>query len=164
MKIISTFLFILIFCIGTQYCHAQNTGSSQSVFLFHSTKEKKARIVTDRKNTVSATLGYFDPWIGVTYERLMFSRWGIDVSAGVIGASIGTKLYFPKLAEGKISFLVGISEGLLLLVGTKHYIPAGLSFLGRNGFRCSLDAGPQIYHDSNDGIDFGLSLRIGKSF
>jgi hypothetical protein len=53
---------------------------------------------------------------------------------------------------------------MLLLVGFKHYIPVGMTYLGNSGFRFSLDVGPQVYHDSKEEIQFGLSLRLGKSF
>ena len=130
----------------------------------HALTPKTPRVETDRKNTISGTLGFFDPWVGVSYERLFFSRWGIDASVGLLGGSIGTKLYFPKVSEGKVSFLIGISEGILLLIGSKHYIPAGMTYLGKKGFRFGLDFGPQIYHDAKEEIQFGMSLRLGKSF
>lgn len=127
-------------------------------------KAAKPRIDSELKNTISGTLGFFDPWIGVSYERVLYSRWGIDASIGLIGGSIGTKIYFPKLSNGKVSFLIGFSEGMLILIGPKHYIPAGMTFLGKNGFRFSLDFGPQIYHDPKEEIQFGMSMKLGKSF
>ena len=156
-----TILSVIFVCynLGAQ----TDTNSVEGPIALETNTEAKGRIETDLKNTVSATIGVFDPWLGVSYERVLFSRWGIDASVGLIGGSIGTKFYFPKLSDGKISFLVGFSEGILLLIGAKHYVPAGMTFLGKNGVRFSLDLGPQIYHDSNE-IQFGLSLKLGKSF
>jgi hypothetical protein len=122
------------------------------------------RISTTLQNNVSAHIGLFDPWVGVYYERLLFPFWGFDAAIGLLGASIGTKVYVPRLSNGKISFYTGISEGMLLMVGSKHYIPVGLTFLGNNGFRISFDLGPQIYHDKNEENQFGLTLKMGKSF
>ena len=158
-----TILSIFISCCNLS---AQNDSfnTGNPITLESEEEDTKSRIGTDRKNTISATLGYFDPWIGISYERVLFSRWGIDASIGLIGGSIGTKFYFPKLSNGKISFLIGFSEGMLILIGPKHYVPVGMTFLGKKGFRFSLDLGPQIYHDSNEEIEFGLSLKLGKSF
>lgn len=78
---------------------------------------KANRQGTSDKNNISAHLGIFDPWLGVSYERLITSFWGIDAAVGLIGGSIGTKVYFPRVSNGKISLYTGISEGVLLIVG-----------------------------------------------
>lgn len=139
-----------------------NTWDDQPDSLIDSDK-KAPRIGSEHKNTVSFTLGFFDPWIGVSYEHMSFNRWGLDIAAGLVGGSVGTKFYFPKLSDGKFSMLVGFSEGILLMVGAKHYIPVGFTYMGKEGGRISLDVGPQIEHGSNDAY-FGVSLRLGKSF
>ena len=141
----TTALLILLISLNVSAQNSLDQALTPSKTSADTLETKTPRIATDLKNTISGTLGFFDPWVGVSYERLFFSRWGIDASLGLIGASIGTKFYFPKVAEGKVSFLIGISEGILLLVGPKHYIPAGMTYLGNNGFRFSLDLGPQIY-------------------
>jgi hypothetical protein len=122
------------------------------------------RIGTSYRNNISAHLGAFDPWVGIYYERLVSPYWGFDAAIGLIGGSIGTKVYYPKLSNGKISFYSGISEGVLLLVGAKHYIPIGLTYLGKKGFRMSFDMGPQIYHGKNEENMIGLTLKLGQSF
>jgi hypothetical protein len=86
------------------------------------------------------------------------------VSIGIIGGSIGTKFYYPKLADGKASCYIGISEGVLLLVGTKHYIPIGFTYLSKNIFRISFDVGPQIFHNAEEETWIGFSLKLGVSF
>lgn len=125
-------------------------------------KEKRTGLTL--KNNISVHIGVFDPWFGVSYERLISPFWGFDAALGLIGGSIGTKVYLPRLSEGKISFYTGISEGVLLMVGAKHYIPIGLTYIGKKGFRISFDMGPQIYYDKNEENMIGLTLKIGKSF
>lgn len=78
---------------------------------------KEKRTGTLYKNNISAHLGLFDPWLGVSYERLITPFWGFDAALGLIGGSIGTKVYFPRLGNGKTSVYTGISEGVLLMVG-----------------------------------------------
>lgn len=170
LKVFKLSLFILIFSFSV--AQAQDSMPPSEITdqnnVFDGNNEasttKATRTSTSERNNISAHLGMFDPWIGVYYERLIAPFWGFDVAFGLIGGSIGTKLYFPRVSDGKMSFYTGVSEGVLLLVGAKHYIPVGFTYLGKKGFRVSLDAGPQIYHDTNEEIQFGLSLKLGKSF
>lgn len=168
MTILKQLIIASLFIIFNSYTLSSQTQIELSTFYTSSAKKniitKNLRIGTDKKHTVSGTFGFFDPWIGVSYERLILPNWGFDASIGLIGASIGTKYYYPKISDGKVSFLIGFSEGILLLVGAKHYIPVGFTYLGNNGFRLSLDLGPQIYHDSKEELDFGFSLKLGKTF
>ena len=162
VKIITLYILLISPNVSTQTPLNQTVNPSKNTTETLTTNP--SRIATDLKKTISGTIGLFDPWIGVSYERLFFSRWGIDASLGIIGGSIGTKFYFPKVSEGKVSFLIGLSEGILLLIGTKHYVPAGITYLSNKGFRFSIDFGPQIYHDPNEEIQFGMSIKLGKSF
>lgn len=123
-----------------------------------------ARQATPLRNTLSAQFGIADPWFGVCYERLINPYWGFDVAIGMMGAAIGTKVYYPKLSPGKISFYAGITESTALLIGRRHYIPLGFSYLAKRGFRLNLDLGPQIFLDKTEENQFGLSLKIGKAF
>lgn len=165
---LSLFLFATIATISNAQDFASTSKSSNSNNYFNevdndSTK-KERRTATTYKNNLSGHLGSFDPWVGIYYERLILPFWGFDAAIGLIGASIGTKVYFPKLSNGKVSAYTGFSEGILLSVGPKHYIPIGVTYLGNKGFRISLDLGPQIYHDKNEELQLGVSLKIGKSF
>ena len=169
-SVFNLLLFILVTISSISY--AQDFAGTSEIsksnnFLNGFDKEsikKEKRIGTANRNNISAHLGAFDPWFGVYYERLISPFWGFDVAIGLIGGSIGTKVYFPRLSNGKTSFYTGISEGVLFTVGPKHYIPIGLTYLGNKGFRMSLDAGPQIYYDKNEENQFGISLKLGKSF
>lgn len=159
------FTAFFIFFSFTHYAQESDFNVNSLGQPIHQFSSSKAgRVASDNKNTFSAAIGYFDPWIGIAYERVFFAHWGLDVSAGLIGGSIGTKFYFPKLADGKVSVLIGVSEGILLLVGTKHYIPVGMTYLGKSGFRLSVDVGPQLYHGETDQPEIGFSLRLGKAF
>jgi hypothetical protein len=158
-KIIFKFSFLFLMIISS-ISKAQDPANTPKT----DTLKKEKRTGTSDRNNISAHIGVFDPWVGVYYERLLSPYLGVDVAIGLIGGSIGVKGYFPKVANGKASFYTGFSEGILLTIGAKHYIPVGCSYLGNNGFRVSLDIGPQIYYDSGEEIQFGLSLKLGKSF
>jgi len=154
--------------ISNAQSDSKENSNIKSDTIIKSSNEKPTKIekrigISDRNN-LSAHLGIFDPWVGIYYERLISPYWGFDAAIGLIGGSIGTKVYYPKLSNGKVSFYTGISEGFLLLVGPKHYIPIGLTYLGRKSFRISLDIGPQIYYDKNEENIIGLTLKLGKSF
>ena len=124
--------------------------------------KKEKRSGTSDRNNWSAHLGMFDPWAGIYYERLISPYWGFDAAVGLIGGSIGTKVYYPKISNGKYSFYSGFSRGTLLLVGSKNYIPIGFTYLGEKGFRISFDIGPQIY-DDNENLP-GFTLKLGYSY
>jgi hypothetical protein len=164
-------LLLVLFSIPTTFhaqSHSEKDSNINSAVIVKSVDEKptnkEKRSGTSFRNNFSAHLGVFDPWVGIYYERLVTPYWGIDGAIGLIGASVGTKVYFPRLSAGKVYFYSGISEGTLLLVGPKHYIPIGLTYLGKKSFRISLDIGPQIYYDKNEENQIGLTLKFGKSF
>lgn len=116
------------------------------------------------RNSIGLTLGNGDPWIGLYYEKILLPNWGMEFAVGLIGGSVGTKVYFMKVERQKHLLYTGLSEGILLLIGGRHYIPLGYSYIWNNGFRFNVDAGPQIFHDSKDGIMPGVNLRFGKAF
>lgn len=128
-------------------------------------KEKPRTAV---KNIISLNLGYYDLLIGVVYERLLAPSWGIEAGLGFISTSVGSKVYFPSISAGHVSFHTGVSQswGLTLwdgYTGSKTYVPLGVNFLTKNNFRYSIDAGPQFWLQDGD-ITLGLSLRMGKAF
>jgi len=125
---------------------------------------RSLRTGTAFHNVLGAQMGLTDPWLGISYERLINPHWGVEAGVGLFGGSIGTKVYFPKLSDGKISLYTGISEGILLLIGARHYIPVGFTFLSSGGFRMNLDAGPQIFYDPNEERQLGVTLKLGKAF
>jgi hypothetical protein len=168
---ISNFALLIFFSIpitsSAQNNSKENSNIKSSVIDNSSVEKQKItekRIGTSYRNNLSAHLGAFDPWAGIYYERLISPYWGFDAAIGLIGASVGTKVYFPKLSAGKISFYIGISEGVLLMVGPKHYIPIGLTYLGKKRYRISLDIGPQIYYNKNEENIIGMTLKLGKLF
>jgi len=168
---ILTFVLLVLFAIpirsNSQDNRKENTNITSAFMTKNSVEkptEKEKRTATSFRNNFSAHLGAFDPWAGIYYERLISPYWGVDVAVGLIGGSVGTKVYYPRLSAGHLSLYSGISEGVLLLVGPKHYIPIGLTYLGEKSFRISLDLGPQIYHDQSEENQIGLTLKLGKSF
>jgi len=115
------------------------------------------------KNIISLKLGADDPWVGISYERLVNRYIGAEVQVGLIGASIGAKLYFPGLKKGKINFYAGALPGWGYAGGRKTYFPIGLNIMTKRSFRISLDAGPRIWHGDDNNF-LGFSLKIGKGF
>jgi hypothetical protein len=170
-KIIIKFVLIIFLAvplISNAQMGSNMNGNNKSVTIKntndYTVTKKEKRIGTSNRNNLSAHLGFFDPWVGIYYERLISPYWGFDASIGLIGGSIGAKVYYPKLSNGKVSLYTGLSEGVLLLIGYKHYIPIGLTYLGKKGFRMSFDIGPQIYYDKNEETYMGFTLKLGKSF
>ena len=117
---------------------------------------------TSSKNIVSLNLGANDPWFGIFYERLLTSNLGAEAGIGFLGASLGMKFYFPAIRNGRLSFHLGASQGYGY-GEWKAYFPVGINILSNKNFRFSLDAGPQIWYDTND-ITPSFSVRFGKAF
>lgn len=116
------------------------------------------------KNIVSLKMGADDPWFGITYERLFSQHIGTEVQIGLIGASLGAKLYFPATRSGRVNFHVGVLPGWGFMGGLKTYFPIGVNVLTKNNFRISLDAGPRIWHGEGEENFLGFSLKLGKGF
>lgn len=116
------------------------------------------------KNIVGLKMGADDPWFGISYERILHQNIGSEVQIGLIGASLGAKLYFPAIRSGRVNFHVGILPGWGFADGLKTYFPIGINVLTKNNFRISLDAGPRIWHGNGEENFLGFSLKIGKGF
>jgi hypothetical protein len=116
------------------------------------------------KNIVSLKMGADDPWFGITYERLFSQHIGTEVQIGLIGASLGAKLYFPATRSGRINFHIGVLPGWGFMGGLKTYFPIGVNLLTKNNFRISIDAGPRIWHGEGEENFLGFSIKVGKAF
>lgn len=125
---------------------------------------------SELKNIVSVNIGYIDILLGVVYERLISPYWGIEAGIGLIGVSLGTKIYFPAIITNHLGFHVGAitSTGTFPLfgpTGIKTYFPLGINYLTDNAFRFSIDVGPQYWYNSGGGsFGPGINLRFGKAF
>ena len=115
------------------------------------------------KNIISLKIGADDPWVGITYERLLTQHLGTEVQVGLLGASLGPKIYFPGIRNERMNFYVGALLGWGM-GGQKTYFPIGINVLTKNNFRFSLDAGPRIWHKEGEDNFLGFSLKIGKGF
>lgn len=115
------------------------------------------------KNILSLKLGADDPWVGVSYERLLSKYLGAEAQIGLLGASLGVKLYIPAIRNRRVNFYVGVMPGWGY-GGRKTYFPIGINALTKNNFRFSLDAGPRIWHSDDEDNFLGVSLKIGKGF
>ncbi|MFT5600898.1 MAG: hypothetical protein ACI9N1_001134 [Flavobacteriales bacterium] len=126
---------------------------------------------TSKRNILSGSFFGMTPLIGITYERLLTPFLGIDVGIGLPSAGMGFKLYTPQIRDDKWNFHIGGSHHFFVFPwagGWKTYFPIGLNRMSGNGFRISIDLGPQIsWHEnigSNSDLSFNGNLRIGKAF
>ena len=123
----------------------------------------------ERKNIISLILGFGDPLFGITYERLITPFWGAEAGLGIFGVTAGSRFYFPALVPGHLNFHIGVSEswGFMLFIGGngfRTYFPVGITILGKNNIRFSVDMGPQIWHQDNNDVTPSFSVRLGKAF
>jgi hypothetical protein len=145
MKIITTLFLILALAINA---NAQEEKSSNS------------RV----KNIISLKAGITDPLLAVVYERLFTPYLGAEVSIGLIGASIGPKVFLPSLRPNKVNFHTGLIFGSGYFAGGGYgYLPIGINRLTKKNFVISLDLGPQ-YLFSDEKILPGAAFKIGKAF
>jgi hypothetical protein len=133
-------------------------------------EDRKTKDHSNFKNIVSLNIGYFDILLGVVYERLITPFWGIEAGIGLIGVSLGTKLYFPPIVNNNFGFHIGAitSTGAFPFVGPtgyKTYFPLGINYLTEKSLRFSLDIGPQYWFNSDeDNLWPGINIRMGKAF
>ena len=107
-------------------------------------------------------LGYDDPWVGVTYERLVNEKVGLEGQIGLFGASVGVKYYFlvPKIKS--VNFSIGTSPGYGI-TGVRAYFPIAVNFWSQRNYRYSFDIGPNISLGNED-TNVSFSFKIGKGF
>jgi len=107
-------------------------------------------------------LGYDDPWFGVTYERLVNEKVGLEGQIGLFGASVGVKYYFlvPKIKS--VTFSIGTSPGYGI-TGVRAYFPVAVNFWSQRNYRYSFDIGPNISLGNED-TNVSFSFKIGKGF
>ena len=107
-------------------------------------------------------LGYDDPWFGVTYERLVNEKVGLEGQIGLFGASVGVKYYFlvPKIKS--VNFSIGTSPGYGIS-GVRAYFPIAVNFWSQRNYRYSFDIGPNISLGNED-TNVSFSFKIGKGF
>ncbi|MDB3976831.1 hypothetical protein N9428_00700 [Flavobacteriaceae bacterium] len=107
-------------------------------------------------------LGFDDPWIGVTYEKLVNEKVGIEGQIGLFGASVGVKYYFLAPRIKSVTFSVGASPGYGI-TGVRAYFPIAVNFWSKRNYRYSFDIGPNISLGNEESIA-SFSFKIGKGF
>ena len=107
-------------------------------------------------------LGRDDPWVGVTYEKLVSEHLGLEGQIGLFGASVGLKYYFlaPKIKS--VTFSIGTSPGYGI-TGVRAYFPIAVNFWSQRNYRYSFDIGPNISLGNED-TNVSFSFKIGKGF
>ena len=119
------------------------------------------------RNSISGRLSIVYSLIGIAYERYIFPNLGIEASLGLPGASLGFNLYGPSIKPDKVSFKIGISQGVLYnpFYGMEHisFAGVGIQYLALKGFLFSIDGGPQYFY-AEESILPGIVLKLGKAF
>ena len=107
-------------------------------------------------------IGRDDPWVGVTYEKLVSEHLGLEGQIGLFGASVGVKYYFlvPKIKS--VNFSIGTSPGYWI-TGVRAYFPIAVNFWSQRNYRYSFDIGPNISLGNED-TNVSFSFKIGKGF
>ena len=151
MKIVYTLFFFLVLSFKAKEQNAttqtENSGKSTRV-----------------KNIVSLKAGITDPILAVVYERLFTPYLGVELAAGLLGASIGPKVILPSLRPNKVNFHTGVIFGAGYFAGGSYtYLPIGINRLTKNNFVISLDVGPQYLFDGEEFLP-GATFKIGKAF
>ena len=161
---IRCFLFLLLILSINAQAQIDNTTTTKSPENNSNfTGRSQAKPV---KNVVGLQAATSDPIFGASYERLFSSKVGAEVSIGLIGVSLGPKLYFPSVHSGKVNFHTGAIVGWgWFAEGAYGYLPIGISRLTKHNFLLSFDVGPHtgnVY--TNSEIGPGARLRVGKAF
>jgi len=122
--------------------------------------EKSTRV----KNIVSLKAGMTDPLLAVVYERLFTPYLSGELAIGILGASIGPKVYLPSLRPNKVNFHTGVIFGAGYFAGGGYsYLPIGINRITKNNFAFSFDIGPQYLFEGEEFLP-GATFKIGKAF
>lgn len=158
-------MFVIGLCLNCLIVEAQNDGVMQKNRQLHESS-KSLFNKPEFPYTMAGFLtgGYHDPLAGLGFETFISQRFGLFISSGFLGGSIGGKIYFPMLNPGRLSAHTGYSEGVFIFVANRRYVPIGLTYVGTFGLYISADAGYIMHHaPDNDGY-FGFTLKIGQCF
>ena len=162
-------LFPLLIIIGlSNSAIAQIDNTENSISTEIGLKSRIKSQDTEVKNLLGLQLGLTDPTLGMSYERLFTSNFGAEFTIGLIGVSIGPKLYLPSLTSGKVNFHTGLIFGAgFLAEGWFGYLPIGISRITKSKLSLSFDIGPHtgnVYSNDNSKFAPGARLKIGKAF
>jgi hypothetical protein len=157
MKIVYTLFLALVLSLNAQAQNATNQAENSA---------KSSRV----KNIVSLKAGITDPILAVVYERLFTPYLGVEAAIGLIGVSIGPKIYLPSLRPNKLNFHTGVIFGAGYFAGGGYsYLPIGINRITKNNFALSFDVGPQYFFSEDNvfgGEKFGAgaTFKFGKAF
>ena len=165
MKILYPLILLLVLSFNAT---AQTDNAAISISSESSSNSKWNSQETEVKNILGLQIGLTDPTIGMSYERLFSPNFGAEFTIGLIGVSIGPKLYLPSLSSGKVNFHTGIIVGAgFFAEGYFGYLPIGISRITKSKWMLSFDIGPHTGNDFSN-IDSkvapGARLKIGKAF
>lgn len=126
-----------------------------------------------RLNSISINLLGTSPFFGISYERLLTKKIGIELGIGLPNMGVGTKIYPFNYRENKFVLYSGFTITFTLIdlrpslpYSIISYIPIGLSYSGEFGWIFGIDIGPGFYRERNYSpifIPYG-NVKIGRRF
>lgn len=122
--------------------------------------------MTSVKSVLGLQAGIAEPLLGLFYERLFSSKLSGEVALGLIGVSIGPKVYFSSVRAEKVNVYMGLIGGAgYFSEGPYGYLPIGISRLGKNNIMVSFDVGPHTGNVYNEGaVGPAARFKVGKAF
>ncbi|SEI78603.1 hypothetical protein SAMN05192553_101287 [Cyclobacterium xiamenense] len=168
-------IIVLLFLFVSQIAYSQDNLSfnSDSRHIEYTTKERfpafsagKSTKMTSVKSVLGLQAGIAEPLLGLFYERLFSAKLAGEVAVGLIGLSIGPKLYFAPARAGKLNGYIGLIGGAgYFSEGSYGYLPIGISRLWKNNILVSFDIGPHTGNVFSDGeVIPAARFKIGKAF
>lgn len=122
-----------------------------------------------KKNAISFNILGPTPVIGITYERIIASKFSMEIGVGFPSAGLGFKIYPLNVQVDKPMFHVGVTATYFASQESEMtprptwviYIPIGMSVFKRRGFNFVIDFGPGYAYDRF--IPYG-NIKLGKRF
>ena len=131
---------------------------------------------TDKRNTISLTIGGAYPGIGISYERFI-GKIGLECGLSVLPipyyvlivvpfAGAGIKFYPNSVEEKTINWYIGYNVSFILPLPVPiNYFSIGIDHVAENGFRLSVDVGLLMIVDYGTVMNFPMcNAKIGKAF
>jgi hypothetical protein len=130
----------------------------------------QAQDTISEENFISFSVLGTSSYFGVTYERMLTSKWAAEIGLGVLSIGFGATYYPWEIKEDDVSFYTGVKysspniiTALFLIpedTDSVVYIPLGFTYATSGGFSLGLDVGPSL--TGGTGI-FG-NVRAGFRF
>lgn len=118
--------------------------------LFCPAQDSLAQKIPFPKNIVSVNIMGATPFVGITYQRNLFNRVGLEAGLGyAYSYEAGAKFYFTKLSTNQLNAYVGASytHWDFLAPFNIVYLSTGLHMSFKSGVVVALGVGPANRYD-----------------